>query len=602
MPIWRNLYCEVYGLIIHCQNLTTVSNYSNLQSTVSSRIPQNFIDELIARADIVELIDQHVALKKKGKEYMACCPFHDEKTPSFTVSPDKQFYHCFGCGAHGTALGFLMEYEKLDFIESVEVLAKQLGLEVPKDQVNYVKNDHEDLFVLLEQANTYYQKMLRQDEQAVKYLKKRGVSGEIAAKYDLGFAPDSFNNVAKQFDQAATEEQLIKIGLLKKNDKSNTYDRFRNRIMFPIKDRRGRVIGFGGRVLGDEVPKYLNSPETPVFHKSDALYGLYEARKAKLTTQSLIVVEGYMDVVALVQHGVENVVATLGTATTTQHIQQLYRCTQEIIFCFDGDRAGREAAWRAAQQTIPLFKDGLEAKFLFLPQGEDPDSLIRSRGKEIFLQYVKDGDALSKFIFDKLDENIDIRTPAGKAKLAQQAKPLLQKFPPGVFKKLIFRELEEKVGASIEYAMPQANNHRAVKASNNANRATPVRLAIACILHEPTLVAEIDSISHLENSTLPGVALLSRIISMRKQEPTLSSAAVLERFRGEKEEQVLQKILTWQPPELADAQHALSDALAWIDRKTHTARVQELIEKESKDGLSEGERLEFKNLLTEKAS
>ncbi len=569
---------------------------------MSSRIPQNFIDELIARADIVELIDQHVVLKKKGKEYMACCPFHDEKTPSFTVSPEKQFYHCFGCGAHGTALGFLMEYEKLDFIESVEVLAKQLGLEVPKDQTNYAKNDHQDLFVLLEQANTYYQKTLRHEDQAVKYLKNRGVSGEIAAKYDLGFAPDGFGNVIKQFNQAATEEQLIKIGLLKKNEKGNTYDRFRNRVMFPIKDRRGRVIGFGGRVLGDEVPKYLNSPETPVFHKSDALYGLYEARKAKQTTHSLIVVEGYMDVVALAQHGIENVVATLGTATTTQHIQQLYRCTQEIIFCFDGDRAGREAAWRAAQQTIPLFKDGLEAKFLFLPQGEDPDSLIRSRGKEIFLQYVSDGDTLSKFIFDKLNENIDVRTPAGKAKLAQQAKPLLQKFPPGVFKKLIFKELEEIVGASVEYAAPQLKKNNTANSNSKANRVTPVRLAIACVLHEPSLVENLNSISHFENSTLPGVSLLYRIISMWQHEPSLTSAALLERFRGEKEEQTLEKILTWHPAELSDAQQALSDALIWIDRKTHTARVQELIDKESKDGLNEDERLEIKNLLTEKAS
>ena len=345
-----------------------------------SRIPQAFIDEVVTRTDIVELIDNHVSLKQKGKEYAACCPFHNEKTASFTVSPEKQFYHCFGCGAHGTALGFLMEYERLDFIEAVEVLAQQHGLEVPQDETNFIKNDYQDLYVLLEQANHYFQKNLRQQPAAISYLKNRGVSGEIAAKYDLGYAADGFENLLKEFDSAGTQEQLIDIGLIKKSEKGSLYDRFRNRIVFPIKDRRGRVIGFGGRVLDDAVPKYLNSPETPVFHKSDALYGLYEARKSKQTIKSLIVVEGYMDVVALAQHGIENVVATLGTATTSQHIQQLYRCTQEIIFCFDGDRAGREAAWRAAQQTIPVFKDGLEAKFLFLPQGEDPDSLIRSRG------------------------------------------------------------------------------------------------------------------------------------------------------------------------------------------------------------------------------
>ncbi len=565
-----------------------------------SRIPQAFIDEVVTRTDIVELIDKHVSLKKKGKEYAACCPFHNEKTASFTVSPEKQFYHCFGCGAHGTALGFLMEYERLDFIEAVEVLAQQHGLEVPQDETNYVKQDYQDLYQLLEQANAYFQQNLRQRQQAINYLKNRGVSGEIAAKYNLGYAADGFENILKKFDKSATQDQLIQIGLIKKSENDSLYDRFRNRIIFPIKDRRGRVIGFGGRVLDDAVPKYLNSPETPVFHKSDALYGLYEARKSKHTIKSLIVVEGYMDVVALAQHGIENVVATLGTATTSQHIQQLYRCTQEVIFCFDGDRAGREAAWRAAQQTIPLFKDGLEAKFLFLPQGEDPDSLIRTRGKEIFLQYVEEGDSLSNFIFSKLSEDIDIRTPSGKARLAQIARPLLEKFPGGVFKKLIFAELEKVVGTPIHY---KASDPKPTKATSApTNKATPVRLAVAALLHQPSLALEIESISHLENCSLSGVPLLTKIITTWQQEPALNHAALIERFRDQPEEQQIHRLMSWNPPELADPKIALVDALAWIERKTQSSRVQELIEKESIDGLTEDERQEFKNLLHQKAS
>lgn len=567
---------------------------------MASRIPQAFIDELISRTDIVELIDNHVTLKKKGKEYAACCPFHNEKTASFTVSPEKQFYHCFGCGAHGTALGFLMEYERLDFIEAVEVLAQQHGLEVPQDDSNFVKNDYQHLYVLLEHANTYFQKTLRKHQHAIDYLRNRGVSGEIAAKYNLGYAADGFENLLKQFDNAASQKQLIEIGLIKKNDKGSIYDRFRNRIIFPIKDRRGRVIAFGGRVLDDAVPKYLNSPETPVFHKSDALYGLYEARKAKNTARSLIVVEGYMDVVALAQHGIENVVATLGTATTPLHIENLYRCTQEIVFCFDGDRAGREAAWRAAQQTIPLFKDGLEAKFLFLPQGEDPDSLIRSRGKEIFLQYVNEGDSLSTFVFSKLSEDIDIRTPSGKARLAKIAKPLLEKLPHGVFKKLIFEELENKVGASIGYNL-NSNTH--TKPSGNAaNKATPVRLAVAALLHQPSLALDVELAEYLENSTLSGVALLYKIIDIWQKHPELSHAALIERFRDQPEKQQIQKLMSWDPPEMANPEDALRDALNWIERKAQSLRVQELIDKQNTEGLNEDERQEFKNLLHQKAS
>lgn len=569
---------------------------------MTGRIPQSFIDDIITRTDIVELIDGFVSLKKKGKEYMACCPFHDEKTASFTVSPEKQFYHCFGCGAHGTALGFLMEYERLDFIEAVETLAQQLGLDVPRDTTPEIKDDFQECYILLEQANAYYKKMLRDHQRAIDYLKSRGVSGEVAAKFDLGYSPEGFHNLLNQFKNAATEEQLIKIGLIKQNEKGKKYDRFRNRIMFPIKDRRGRVIGFGGRALADEIPKYLNTPETPIFHKSDTLYGLYDARKNKETSESIIVVEGYMDVVALAQNQIFNVVATLGTATTTQHIQQLYRYTQEVIFCFDGDRAGRDAAWRAAQQTIPLFKDGLEAKFLFLPQGEDPDSLIRQRGRNLFSQYIKDSQTLSTFIFDKLSESIDIRTPAGKAKLAQLAKPLLSKFPNGVYKKLIFEELEKIVGAPIHYEVASAKKHKYKASKTLSNKVTPVRLAIAALLHDPSLVTEIDSTKEFEHSDIPGMTLLNKIIDIWKSDPDLSQAALIERFRGKPEEEQIKKLLAWKSPELESPKQALTDAMDWVYRKANSARIQELIDKESTSGLTDDERQEFRNLLQQKAS
>ena len=293
---------------------------------------------------------------------MACCPFHNEKTPSFTVSPEKQFYHCFGCGAHGTALGFLMDYERLEFLEAVEVLAQRAGLEIPRDANAPPPQSHHRLLALLEKAHAHFRSCLRAEPVATRYLKNRGLSGEVAARFGLGFAPDRFDSLLNALQGEASEAELLRSGLVKKNVRGKLYDCFRNRIMFAIRDRRGRVIGFGGRVMDDAVPKYINSPETPVFHKGDVLYGMYEARKAKGAPRNLVVVEGYMDVLALAQHGIENTVATLGTATTSQHVQQLFRYTQEIIFCFDGDRAGREAAWRAAEHTLPVFRDGLEAK------------------------------------------------------------------------------------------------------------------------------------------------------------------------------------------------------------------------------------------------
>ncbi len=568
---------------------------------MSTRIPQSFLDELITRTDIVELINSYVPLKKKGKEYMACCPFHNEKTPSFTVSPDKQFYYCFGCEAHGTALGFLMEYERLEFLEAVEALAQHAGMEVPRDQLTPAQQSYQKFFSLLEQAQAHFREMLCTHSTASAYLKNRGLSDEVIARFGLGYAPDRFDGLLNHLRHAATEAQLLKCGLIKKNARGNLYDLFRNRIMFPIKDRRGRVIAFGGRVIDDAMPKYLNSPDSPVFHKSEVLYGMHEARKAKATQHSVLVVEGYMDVLALAQHGIENTVATLGTSTTTPHIQQLYRHTQEIIFCFDGDAAGQKAAWRAAEHTIPGFKDGLEAKFLFLPQGEDPDSLIRSRGKTVFQQYMKESLPLSTFIFERLSQEIDLSTPAGKARLAQMARPLLEKFPDGVFKKLIFEELENKVGVAVQRSPARPVAHtKNFRLTDALTRSTPVRLAISALLHEPSLAAEVSSLDLLQKSLIPGVPLLTRVITIWKEEPDLGHAALIERFRGQQEADQLQKLLTWNSPRLQNPKQAFEDAMNWICRKTQSTRIQGLIEKEKEDGLSEQEKQELRDLLHRK--
>ena len=387
------------------------------------KIPQTFIDQVLNQTDIVDLINGYIDLKQKGREYSACCPFHGEKTPSFTVSPEKQFYHCFGCGAHGTAINFLMEHEGLQFIESIEVLANRLGLEVVTEQGGTYQNDNQNLYQVLDQANQYYQQQLRSNEFAISYLKSRAISGEVAAKFNIGFAPNTFNNISTLLSDKYDQSVLLKSGMLKENTDKKIYDRFRNRIMFPIKDPRGRVVGFGGRVINDDMPKYLNSPETELFHKGNTIYGIHEARLALGKIKQLIIVEGYMDVVALSQHGVENCVATLGTATTSHNIKNLLRYCSDLVFCFDGDRAGNDAAWKALQNILAEFKDGINIRFAFMPQGEDPDSYIRNIGKDAFCKFIADSSTLSEYFFYKITRDIDVSTPDGKAKLASQAKP-----------------------------------------------------------------------------------------------------------------------------------------------------------------------------------
>ncbi|MDO3385305.1 DNA primase [Gilvimarinus sp. SDUM040013] len=420
-----------------------------------SRIPQSFIDELLDRVDIVEVVDHRVKLKKTGKNYAACCPFHDEKTPSFTVSPDKQFYYCFGCGASGNAVGFIMDYERIAFPEAVEQLSHVCGLEVPREEATPAQSKQERqrkrLYALLELANDFYREQLRSHpgrDKAVNYLKGRGLNGHIARDYGIGYAPPGWDNLLKALGTSSDDKRDLQTAgmLIQPEGSERSYDRFRLRIMFPIRDTRGRVIGFGGRVLGDDKPKYLNSPETPVFHKGQELYGLHEARQAYRELPRLLVVEGYMDVVSLAQFGLRYGVATLGTACSQDHLERAFRYTGEVVFCFDGDSAGRRAATRALESALPVMTDGRQVKFLFLPEGEDPDTLIRQVGAEKFEAMIAMAVPLEDYLFDAAAEGINIQTMEGRAHFSKRAAPLLAKLPKGVFKELMFDSLANRTG------------------------------------------------------------------------------------------------------------------------------------------------------------
>jgi len=411
-------------------------------------IPQSFIQDLLGRVDIVEVVDRHVKLKRAGANYVACCPFHSEKSPSFTVSPTKQFYHCFGCGAHGTAVGFLMEHGGMGFVEAVKDLAQSVGMKVPEEPRSETAQRRaqqgESLHEVLLRAAQHYRNQLKDAPHAIAYLKKRGLSGDIAKRFGIGYVPDEWQNLAAAFTDY-DGPMLATAGLVKSKDDGKRYDVFRNRIIFPIVDVRGNVIGFGGRVLGDGEPKYLNSPETPVFEKGRELYGLYQARRAIRDAGRVVVVEGYMDVVALAQAGVEYAVATLGTATTPLHVQKLLRQTDEIVFSFDGDNAGRRAAWRALENCLALLTDGKQVKFLFLPEGEDPDTYVRKHGKSAFESLFDKGAVpLSRFLLDELAGRVDLATAEGRAKCVHEAKPLLKQMPANALRMQLVRELAEK--------------------------------------------------------------------------------------------------------------------------------------------------------------
>ncbi|MDG1462150.1 MAG: DNA primase, partial [Gammaproteobacteria bacterium] len=486
-------------------------------------IPQDFIDDLCNRVDLSEVIGNRITLKKAGREYKGCCPFHNEKTPSFTVSPDKGFYHCFGCGAHGTAIGFLMEHDKLEFVEAIEELASLVGVDVPRHDNGNDKPTHSNapLYELLGNVANFYQEQLKQSSAAIEYLKARGLNGETAQRFMIGFAPAGWDNLVKKLgEQSINRENLLTTGMLiRKEDR--VYDRFRERVQFPIRDSRGRIIGFGGRTMDGSEPKYLNSPETPVFHKGRELYGLYEARQALRNIERLLVVEGYMDVISLSQHGVHNAVATLGTATTPEHLKRLFRITQEVVFCFDGDRAGRQAAWRALQVSLAEMKEGRQIRFLFLPDGEDPDSIVRQEGSAGLAQRLDQSLALSDYMLRELRQQTDMDSMDGRARLAELAKPLLRELPDGVYRDLLSQQLAREVGLDsqrMSQHIGESAGHdtppqrQPSRRQSGTGRVTPVRHAVRVILHYAKSIKDIKVPDELPNIDQPGVPLLLELL------------------------------------------------------------------------------------------
>lgn len=539
-------------------------------------IPESFIEELLARTDIVDIIERRVPLKRAGNEFQALCPFHNEKSPSFTVSPAKQFYHCFGCGAHGSAIGFLMQYEGLEFRDAIEDLAKSAGMEIPQEAAGKPTRPRTGLLEIMERAAAFFQQQLKTHEPAIEYLKGRGLSGEICRDFTVGYAPASWDALQKHLGTDADTTALMKRGgLLSQGDKS-AYDKFRDRIMFPIHDRRGRVIAFGGRAIGDDGPKYLNSPETELFHKGRELYGLYLARKNAGKLDSLVVVEGYMDVVALAQFGIRNAVATLGTATTPEQASILLRATDTVIYCFDGDEAGRKAAWKALQATLPKLGGGKQAKFLFLPEGEDPDTVVRAAGAERFRTLLSNAQSLSDFFFDRVTAEVDMESIDGRARMVQDARPMLETLPEGVFRDMMFERLETLARHRLVGSAAGSNRRggRGTAADrrgqdSGATALTPMRLAMALLLQNPSLGAlardgEV-TLDELERHPVAGMDLLRELVDLCCARPHLTTAQVLENLRAHKAHAHLVKLALWDLPGDAEQRSVeFLDALAGI--------------------------------------
>lgn len=586
-----------------------------------ARIPQHFIDELVSRADIVDLIDARVPLRKMGRDYSARCPFHEENSPSFTVSPTKQFYHCFGCGAHGTALGFLMAYEHMSFVDAVRELAAKVGMEVPQSALPAEDAaSHEPLYTILDRAAQYFRRQLRQHPEAIDYLKQRGLEGGIAGDYGIGFAPPGWANLLNEMGREQKDRALLlQAGLIVKKDKEKGqepahYDRFRQRIMFPIRDRRGRVVAFGGRVLDkDGTPKYLNSPETPVFHKGRELYGLHEAQRALRRLERVMVVEGYMDVVALAQHGIRYAVATLGTATTSEHVERLFRASADVIFCFDGDRAGREAAHRALDNLLPAMREGRQARFLFLPEGEDPDSLVRKEGQALFEQRIAQSIPFSSFFYEGLTRQADIRTMEGRARLVELAKPGLSKLPAGILKHMMLIRLaelsqldsamlERSLGMAAGEGIPPQSSAMAVRAVAGKQTFSPLRTGVGLLLHAPRLAALAGPPKRWHRLNLAGISLLIDLVELLQEQPHLHSGVVLERWRGTADEGLLAELAKWDPPLPSEGLEAeFRGIVQWLDGRLTEQRREELQMKWQQDGLSAEEKAELLELQRRRA-
>ena len=546
-------------------------------------IPDSFIEELLGRVDIVEVIERRVPLKKAGREFQARCPFHDEKTPSFTVSPQKQFYHCFGCGAHGSAIGFMMNYEGLEFVDAVEELARMAGLQVPRE-ASSTPRPSSDLFELLEAAATWYREQLKNHPQAIEYLKQRGLSGDVAAQFGIGYAPAGWDGLIRQLGTDDKRlDQLQRAGMLSQG-KSGVYDKFRDRIMFPIHDRRGRVIAFGGRALADDGPKYLNSPETDLFHKGRELYGLYLARKSQARLEQILVVEGYMDVVALAQFGFANCVATLGTATTADHAELLFRAASEVVYCFDGDRAGRKAAWRALEATLPRLRDGRQARFLFLPEGEDPDSMVRRGGREAFEARLTQSQPLSEYFFDHLSTSVDMNSIDGRARLVGLAKPHLEQIPEGVFRDMMFARLEKLARHRVvdRVAGSATGTTSPPHVGAPKNQRTAMRLALAHLVQDPSRSAEVGNMEAFVDCDLPGFEIYRELVDFCAKSPNMTTAQLLELWRDHPARSHLEKLATWELQ--GDAEHLAREfrdtvtglELQWVESRI--ARMPKIVD------------------------
>lgn len=588
--------------------------------STAGRIPKEFIDQLLSRIDIIEVIGARVPLKKTGREYMACCPFHNEKTPSFTVSPTKQFYHCFGCGVHGSAISFLMDYDHLEYVEAIEALARTAGVLVPREGAEHAprqQTTNRTLYNLMEETSVWYQQQLNQAPVALAYLQKRGLNTEIIQRFGLGYAPAGWDNLSKQLASRYGNDKLLASGLLIRNEAGRVYDRFRERIMFPIRDRRGRVIGFGGRVMGNDTPKYLNSPETELFHKGSELYGLYEVRQYTRQLERLLVVEGYMDVIALSQHNVTYAVATLGTATTTEHVHKLFRVVPEIVFCFDGDRAGKQAAWRALENTLPELTDDRQVKFLFLPAGEDPDSYIRKIGQNAFETTLTNALPLTRFLLIGLNdqlgfrENYTLNITEDRARFIKEASEMLAKMPDILQKKQLMPELirmgyveagQEKLlkkYSGTPTAEPVAQKWRL---NEQEMRRTPMRHAIALLLNYPHLAQYVGNPEQWARYEVAGMDLFLALLENIEVDPTIHTAALVERFRGTTYAKILARLNREAFQYEADSdipQREFLDCLSQIRRQAQQKQLEVLLNREQVEGLSPQERNDLLCLLSD---
>jgi DNA primase len=593
---------------------------------MAGRIPQHFIDDLIARTDLVELIGSRVPLKKAGREWKACCPFHGEKTPSFCVIPEKQFYHCFGCGAHGTALGFLMNYDRLAFPEAVEDLAGRLGIDVLREGGDPTpREDYAEIHDLLGRTARFYAEVLARDPRAQAYVEKRGLKQDTVDGFLIGFAPNSWNEVLRRFGGSDAKLQaLAAAGLViaregtEGRDGDHHYDRFRDRLMFPIRDARGRTLAFGGRLIEPGEPKYLNSPETAVFHKGNELYGLYEVRQSRIPLKRLLVVEGYMDVVRLHQAGIRYAVATLGTATTPEHLKRVFRLVSEVVFAFDGDRAGRAAAWRALQNCLPEAREGREIRFLFLPEGEDPDSLVGAEGREAFERRLDSALPLSEYLVTALGAQVDLRHADGRAHFAELARPLFARVPEGVYRELLLGRLAEMIRLPVERlreswrrGLPAAATAETPvaarpastrRAAASAGRGGLVRQAVHLLLHEPALANGLDAetLAGLETLQAPGVDFLRRLLEDLRRNPARSTGQVLERWRDRPEGERLARLASAEVlvADSVGAARELRQALARLRGEGVRQRIDALIEKGRVAELAPEEKAELQRLMS----